>query len=147
MAFFTTIVPKPGTEQKLDKHLLLKKPSLLLWELKHMPVLFFFCHVCGTWKFPGQGSNLRHSSDSSYCSNNTGSLTCCTTRELLKMLLLIPCFPSWFFSRASCSLVPFFLNHMISLPGNTLWFAEWTVDNNDLKLATWPHLESFFFFF
>ena len=29
----------------------------------------FFGHACGMWKFPGQGSNLRHSS------NNAGSLT------------------------------------------------------------------------
>ena len=29
-------------------------------------------------KFQGQGSNLRHSSD------NTGSLTCCATKELLE---------------------------------------------------------------
>ena len=33
------------------------------------------------WKFLGQGSNLRHSSDSSYGIDNAGSLTHCTTRE------------------------------------------------------------------
>ena len=33
------------------------------------------------WKFPGQGLNACHSSD------NTGFLTCCTTRELLNQLL------------------------------------------------------------
>jgi len=34
------------------------------------------------WKFPGQGSNLHHSSNLSHCSGSARSLTCCTTREL-----------------------------------------------------------------
>lgn len=34
-----------------------------------MLLFFFFCHVCGMWKFLGQESNLRHSS------NNARSLT------------------------------------------------------------------------
>jgi len=38
-------------------------------------VTFFLGHVCGMWKFPGQGLNLCHSSDLSYSSDNTGSLT------------------------------------------------------------------------
>ena len=41
----------------------------------------FGCH-CSMWKFPGQGSNLCHSSDPSCCSDNTRSLTYCATREL-----------------------------------------------------------------
>ena len=32
----------------------------------------------GTWTFPGQGSNPHHSSHPSRCSDNAGSLTCCT---------------------------------------------------------------------
>ena len=36
----------------------------------------------GEWKFSGQGWDLNHSSDLSCCSDNAGSLTCCTTREL-----------------------------------------------------------------
>ena len=38
-------------------------------------------------QFPGQGSNLHHSSDLSRCSDNTGSLTYCATRELLRAAL------------------------------------------------------------
>ena len=38
--------------------------------------------ACGTWKFPGQGSNPHHSRNPNYCSDNTRSLTCCTTGEL-----------------------------------------------------------------
>ena len=33
-------------------------------------------------KFPGQGSNLHHSSDPSSCSDKAGSLTCCATGKL-----------------------------------------------------------------
>ena len=40
-------------------------------------------HTCSMCKFPVQGSNLHHDSDSSRCSNNAGFLTCCATRELL----------------------------------------------------------------
>ena len=37
-------------------------------------------------KFLGQGSNLLHSSNPSYCSDNVGYLTHCTTQELHKVL-------------------------------------------------------------
>ena len=43
---------------------------------------FFFCHAHNMWKFPDQGSNLHHSCDPSYSSDNTRSLTCYTSREL-----------------------------------------------------------------
>ena len=43
---------------------------------------FFGCSY-GMWKSLGQGLDLDHSSDLSSCSNNTGSLTRCTTRELI----------------------------------------------------------------
>ena len=72
-------------------------------------ILCHFCFVCGVLfscgikkviffplaaplalqKFPGQGSNLYHSSDPSRCSDNTGSLTCCTPRERLKKVIFI----------------------------------------------------------
>ena len=39
---------------------------------------FFFGCTHSIWKFPGHGSNLHHSSDSSCCIDNTGSLTHCT---------------------------------------------------------------------
>ena len=48
--------------------------------------LFVFGHAHGMWKFPGQGSNTQHSSDTSHCSDNARSLTHCATRELLKIL-------------------------------------------------------------
>ena len=45
---------------------------------------FFFCWPrCSIWKFQGQGWNLHHSSNRSCFSDNAGSLTCGTTRELL----------------------------------------------------------------
>ena len=42
-----------------------------------LPFFFWLC----LWPLGvlGQGLNLHHSSDLSLCSNNTGSLTCCTT--------------------------------------------------------------------
>lgn len=46
------------------------------------PFSFFFGLTLGMWKFPG--ANLSHSFNLSHCSANTGSLTRCTTRELLK---------------------------------------------------------------
>ena len=42
---------------------------------------FFFGHICGMWKFPGQGSNPCHSSNPSHCSENARSLTCCTHKR------------------------------------------------------------------
>lgn len=38
------------------------------------------------WKFPGQESNLCHSSEPSRCSDITGYITRCATRELLIVL-------------------------------------------------------------
>ena len=52
---------------------------------------FFFLfsgHAHGIWKFPGQGSNLHHSSDWGHCSDNAGSLNCCATGELLDRHLI-----------------------------------------------------------
>ena len=43
---------------------------------------FVFGRAQGVWKNPGQRWNPCHSSDPSCCSDNTRSLTCCTTREL-----------------------------------------------------------------
>ena len=43
--------------------------------------IYFGC-TCGMWKFLGLGTNPCHSSNSSHCSDNTGSLTNCTAREL-----------------------------------------------------------------
>ena len=48
-------------------------------------LLFFFGHACGMWEFLGQGLNLHHSSDLSFCSDNAEPLTYCVTRELLEL--------------------------------------------------------------
>lgn len=42
----------------------------------------FFFHTYSMWRFLSQESNLYHSSSSSCCSDNIGSITHCTTREL-----------------------------------------------------------------
>ena len=44
--------------------------------------IHFFGHAHSMWKFPGQGSNPCLSSDLSCYSDNTRSITHCTTREL-----------------------------------------------------------------
>ena len=44
-------------------------------------LFFLFGLTHGTWKSPGWGWNLCHSSDLSCCSGNARSLTCYTTRE------------------------------------------------------------------
>ena len=54
--------------------------------------LFVFGCACGRWKFPGQGLNPHHSSGQSHCSDNAGSSTHCTTRELH-----LKCFKCWLF--------------------------------------------------
>ena len=46
-----------------------------------LSLFFFFFWLCPQ-KFPGQGSNLCHSSDPSQCSDNARSLTHWATREL-----------------------------------------------------------------
>ena len=49
----------------------------------------FFCHICGIWKFLGQGLNPNHSSNLNCYSDNAGSLTCFTTRELLNISFVL----------------------------------------------------------
>ena len=57
--------------------------------------LFIGCiHV--VWTFPGQGLTPRHSNNLSCCSDPAGSLTACSTRELLvDSFLKKPSFPSY----------------------------------------------------
>ena len=55
--------------------------------VKTLRLLVCFSQARGIWKFTGQGSNLRHSSDLSRCSDDARSLTRCATRELLKLFL------------------------------------------------------------
>ena len=47
---------------------------------------FFFGCICSMWKFLGQGLNPCHSCSPSYSSVNSGSLTSCSTRELLSFV-------------------------------------------------------------
>ena len=62
-------------------------------------LFIYFCHAHSTWKFLGQGSNPCHSSDSSHRSDNAGSLTPCTTKELpfplLNRTLGVPTVAQW----------------------------------------------------
>lgn len=74
------------------------KPVILLgvsinnYDFTLSPLSFFFGGGGGVahsiWKLPGQRSNLYHSNDPSRCSDNTGSITCYTTRELPTLSLL-----------------------------------------------------------
>ena len=48
-----------------------------------------FGHTHSTQKFPGQGSNPRHSSDLSRCSDSTRTFDHKATRELPKMLVFV----------------------------------------------------------
>ena len=45
------------------------------WDIWQFKFQVFFGHACVTQKFPGWGSNLHHSSDSSHSSDNGRSLT------------------------------------------------------------------------
>ena len=46
-----------------------------------LSICLFCGHAWGMWRFPGQGSNLGHSSDLSHCSDNAKSLTRGATGE------------------------------------------------------------------
>ena len=50
---------------------------------------FFLGCICGMQRFPGQGPNLHHCSNSSCCSDNARSLFCWATGELLGSFLNI----------------------------------------------------------
>ena len=45
-------------------------------------LFFFLASPVAFRSSPGQSSNLHHNGDLSHGGDNTGSLTCCTTREL-----------------------------------------------------------------
>ena len=61
------------------------------WCLCSVFSFFFFPQACRMWKFLAQGLNPCHSGDPSHCSNNAGSLPCCTTGELQYLI-----FVCWF---------------------------------------------------
>ena len=62
-------------------------------KMDYTKTIFFFCHSCGMWKFPGQVFNPHHSSNLSCCSDNVGSLTHCPTRETLHAFYVHACGP------------------------------------------------------
>ena len=64
-----------ATQELINSILLIKNRLVLFF------FFFFFSVRPETWNFLGQGSNPSHNSDPSCCSENTGSLTCCTTRN------------------------------------------------------------------
>ena len=55
-------------------------PVIFFFFCKHMGSFSFFCHTHGMPRFLGQGSNPSHSSNPSWCSDNTRSLTHRATR-------------------------------------------------------------------
>ena len=72
----------------------LLEPWFFLVKLRFFVFFFFFFgRAQGMWNFLGQGLNPPHSSHSHCCSDNTVSLTCCTTAgTLLWSLGLRVCF-------------------------------------------------------
>ena len=62
--------------------------SFSLLSLAHMVLGDCFVHTHSIRKFPGQVSNLQHSSNLSHCSDHARSLTHGATRELLEQQFL-----------------------------------------------------------
>ena len=79
-SIFRASVHRNGKKKKKKK----KKKRKERNTLSGYSALFLFCfdRTRGKQRFPGQGSNLGHSSNPSYCSNNARYLTCCATEEL-----------------------------------------------------------------
>lgn len=83
----------------LDKYLVVER-------MHQMTYTFFFGPACSTWKFPGQGLNLRRSSDPSHCGDNARSLVHCTARERQHIH-----FQAFWFVFPNCSLERFHQFH------------------------------------
>ena len=64
---------------------------------------FFFGPSLGMQKFPGQGLDMHHSSNTSHSSDNAGSSTCWAIRELL--MGLFPVTHTWPISMTSQSIL------------------------------------------
>ena len=62
------------------------KRADLIWKEKILKGLFVVVVPAACGSSPGQGSNPCHGSKPSHCSDNAGSLSCCTTGELLAFL-------------------------------------------------------------
>ena len=80
------IMSFPAHLPRLRVHALSSKEKTILVNPFFLVCLVLFClfvfdHPLIKWKFPGQGSNLYHSSDPSHCNDNAEYLTHCT-REL-----------------------------------------------------------------
>ena len=81
----------------LTRTALLVKFYLFLFQICFL--IFYSFLVPGMWKFPGQVSNPRH------CSNKAGTLTHCTTRELLHEHISDHAFYSLKFIKHSYSII------------------------------------------
>lgn len=78
--------------------------------LDFLQFFLFFCLTRGFWRFPGQGSNLHHSRDLSYCSNNAEFLTHCTTVQVPHLIFML-----WFPGKIS----------RVLIPSNLLFLNKW----------------------
>ena len=67
----------------ITEHIICQKSSFLILRKSSWFFFSFFGLIWGMWKLPGQGLNLRHSSNLRSCSDNARSLTCYATREFL----------------------------------------------------------------
>ena len=74
---------------RLVTFILLLKGNKKFLLMSFFSFVFFFGCAHDIWKFLGQGSNPGHSNDLSCCSDNTGSLTHCATRESPIPVLMI----------------------------------------------------------
>ena len=73
---------------------------------------FFFGYAFSLWKFLGQELNLCHGSYLSHCSDNTGFLTSCATRECL----------FWILKEFCCYILHVFLPAILpNIMGRMLW--------------------------
>lgn len=111
-------------------------------------MIFFFGHACGLQKLPGQGLNLHHSSIQSRISDNSGSLACWTTRELLKVIFWL--FFLWSgLNYLNADIGPFFDLRITAVPYGSihLWTVRtpwgeggWILDPNALR-PTGHHIQ------
>ena len=99
----TGLIPSPGTSMclrhgKKKKRERKRKCDWKMITRKLLLSILYLCifgHALSMWKFLGQGLNPHHSSNLGHCSDDTGSLTCCTTRELPIFFSKSVEFPVW----------------------------------------------------
>lgn len=103
------------------------------YNLKTKNFFFVFgCATAGGSCQASQGSNQLHSSDPSHCSENTGSLTRCATRELCKAFLFASAFSPGYLraiqnKRSKCL--------RSEIPNTSIWAALESWVTNKLHLV------------